>query len=143
VDSETGNRAARDRRRHPRFVDDAQVLCVAEAGDGGFHAARLTELSVDGMRLAADRPFEPGSQLYAGIFLEESQEPLVILGVVQHCDACPKGATLGLQFLSVTEDQRLALARLAEYLKRRHGEAAAVTVHPAPAILRIGEERWW
>lgn len=143
MDSETGNQAARDRRRHPRFADDAQVLCVADAGTGGFYPARLTELSVDGMRLASGRPFEPGSEIYAGIFLEESQEPLVVLGVVQHCDPGPGGATLGLQFLSVTEDQRLALARLEQYLKRRHGKEALVTVHQAPAILRIGEERWW
>ena len=143
MDSETGNRAARDRRRHPRFADDAQVLCDAEAGDGGFSQARLTELSADGMRLASERAFAPGSQIYAGIFLEESQQPLVMLGIVQHCDAAGKGTTLGLQFLSVTEEQRVALVRLEDYLKRRHGKEALVTVHPAPAIVRIGEERWW
>jgi hypothetical protein len=143
VDSETGNRAARDRRRHPRFVDDAQVLCVEEAGHGGFSQARLTELSADGMRLASDRPFVPGTQIYAGIFLEESKEPLVMLGVVQHCDADASGVALGLQFLSVTEEQQVALARLEQYLKHRHGKEALVTVHQAPAIVRIGEERWW
>lgn len=143
MESESGNRAARDRRRHPRFADDAQVLCVVDAGEGGFYPARLTELSVDGMRLASSRRFEAGSQLYAGIFLEDSQEPLVMLGVVQHCDAGEKGAMLGLQFLSVTEEQRLALGRLEQYLKRRHGQEALVTIHQAPPIRRIGEERWW
>jgi len=144
LDSETGKNVAGDRRRHPRFADDAQVLCVADEATGGFHPARLTEISIDGMRLVADRPFEAGSQLYTGVFLEEAQEPLVMLGVVQHCDRGPAGATLGVEFLSVTEDQRLALAKLGDYLKRRHGASATVvTVHPAPAIRRIGEERWW
>lgn len=143
MDPETGNLAARDRRRHPRYADDAQVLCVAGEGAGGFCAARLTELSLDGMRLHVDRAFPMGIELYAGIFLEEAQEPLVMLGVVQYCDPLPKGSTLGLQFLSVTEEQQVALARLEEYLERRHGEAALVTVHAAPAIKRIGEERWW
>jgi hypothetical protein len=143
VESETGKRAARDRRRHPRFADDAQVLCVAEAGEGGFHQARLTELSADGMRLVSGRPFATGSQVYTGIFLEEEQEPLVVLGVVQHCDPGPDGASIGLQFVSVAEEQRLGLERLGDYLRRRHGEAALVTVHQAPAIRRIGEERWW
>lgn len=142
MQSETGSNGARDRRRHPRFADDAQVLCVAEA-DGGFHQARLTELSADGMRLATDRHFTPGSQIYAGVFLGEAQEPLVLLGVVQHCEAQGAGGALGLQFLSVTDEQRLALARLQEYLKERHGADAIVTVHPAPAILRIGDENWW
>jgi hypothetical protein len=144
VDSETGNRAARDRRRHPRFADDAHVLCVTDAAEGGFHPGRLVELSVDGLRLATRRPFAPGEHLYVGVFLEESQEPLVVLGVVQHCDARNgDGATVGLQLVSMTEDQRRALARLKDYLGRRHGEAATVTIHPAPAIRRIGEERWW
>ncbi|MFI5401617.1 MAG: PilZ domain-containing protein [Planctomycetota bacterium] len=143
VDSETGTRAARDRRRHPRFADDARVLCVADAAEGGFYQARLTELSRDGMRLLTDRPFATGSQLYAGIFLPESQEPLVMLGVVQHCDTGADGAKLGLEFLSVTEEQQAALARLEAYLSRRHGEEALVTVHAAPPIRRIGEERWW
>lgn len=143
MDSETGNRNARDRRLYPRFADDARVLCVADAAEGGFYQARLTELSRDGMRLVADRPFARGSQVYAGIFLPESQEPLVILGVVQHCDAGRDGTTLGLQFLSVTEEQQDALARLEQYLSRRHGVEAIVTVHAAPAIRRIGEERWW
>jgi hypothetical protein len=133
----------RDRRRHARYAEDAQVLCVSDAGAGGFHTARLAELSVEGMRIETSRPFAAGEQLYAGILLEESREPLVVLGVVMHCDARPEGATVGLQFLSVTEDQRGALVRLAEYLKRRHGEAATVTVRAAPAIRRIGEERWW
>lgn len=140
--SETGN-GDRDRRRHPRFVEDAQVLCVADAGSGGFHTARLTEVSVEGMRIASDRPFEVGSEIYAGVLLQEMQDPLVILGIVQHCDTRKGAATVGVQFLSVTEEQRVALGRLSEYLKRRHGDAALVTLHPAPAIRRIGEERWW
>jgi hypothetical protein len=143
VDSETGTRTARDRRLYPRFADEARVLCVTDAAEGGFYQARLTELSRDGMRLLTDRPFAPGSQLYAGIFLPESQEPLVMLGVVQHCDAEGEGATLGLEFLSVTEEQQAALVRLEAYLSRRHGEDAIVTVHAAPAIKRNGEERWW
>ena len=143
MDSETGNRAARDRRRHPRFTDDARVLCVGDFGEGGFYQARLTVLSRDGMRLLSDRAFAPGSNVYAGIFLEDAQQPLVILAVVQHCDGDGKGATLGVQFLSVTEEQRSGLARLEDYLRRRHGESALVTVREAPAIRRIGEERWW
>jgi len=143
VESEKGKRDALDRRRQPRFPDDASVLCVEDAGEGGFSQARLTELSAQGMRLLADRAFEPGSQIYAGIFLAESREPLVMLGVVQHCEGGGMGTTVGLEFLSVTEDQRVGLAQLLTYLKRRHGEAALVTVHAAPAIRRIGEERWW
>ena len=143
MESETGNGSARDRRRHVRFDDDRHVLCVADAAEGGFHQARLTELSLDGMRLTCSRAFEPGSLVYAGIFLEESHEPLVLHGIVQHCECGEQGAALGLQFVSVTEEQRSGLARLEEYLKRRHGDSALVTLHPAPAIRRIGEERWW
>ena len=35
----------------------------------------------------------------------------VLLGVVQHCDTGETGTTLGLQLLSVTEEQQVALAR--------------------------------
>jgi hypothetical protein len=119
------------------------VLCFADAGEGGFHQARLTELSADGMRLNALRGFAPGSEIYAGVFLEESREPLVVLGVVQHCVGDGNDVAVGVQFLSVTDEQRQALARLQEYVKRRHGAAAVVTVRAAPAIRRIGDERWW
>jgi hypothetical protein len=142
VDVETGKRG-RDRRRHPRFNDDAQAICLTQAGEGGFQQARLTELSMDGMRLSCPRAFEAGSHVYAGVFLEEAQEPLVVVGVVQHCDVAADGATVGLQFLSVSEEQRAGLARLAAYLKQRHGASALVTVRAAPAIKRIDEERWW
>jgi hypothetical protein len=143
VESRTGRHAAPDRRRHPRFADDARVLCFAGAGRGGFHQARLTELSADGMRIHADRSFEPGRELHAGVFLESSLEPLVVMGVVQHCGGSGEDVTVGIQFLSVTEEQRQALARLREYMTRRHGASAAVTVRAAPAILRVRDERWW
>ncbi len=143
MQSGTGKNPARDRRRHPRFDDDARVLCFADAEDGGFHQARLTELSADGMRLRADRRFAPGSELYAGVFLEESSEPLVLLGVVQHCEGGGDEVTIGLRLPSVTDEQRQALAHLRDYVTRRHGASAVVTVRAAPAILRIGDETWW
>ena len=95
------------------------------------------------MRIQTDRAFSPGSQLYSGVFLEESREPLVLLGVVQHCEAEGSRANLGIRFLSVTDDQMASLRQLQEYLKRRHGTAATVTLRPATAILRAGQERWW
>jgi len=132
-----------DRRHHLRFEEEAQALCFEEGGSGGFHPARLVEISVDGMRLETHRELEPGGELYVGIFLEEAQEPLVTMGVVQHCEPRPGGATVGLQFLSVSSEQRHALEQLSQYLERRHGEAALVTIHAAPAIRHISEERWW
>jgi PilZ domain len=143
VESETGNQGARDRRRHPRFADEAQVLCVADEGAGGFHQARLTELSADGMRILSGHAFAPGSQIFLGVFLEDAKEPLVLLGVVQHCEPLLSQASLGVQFLSVTDEQRIALEGLQHYLKRRHGAPAVVTVRPATAILRIRDESWW
>jgi hypothetical protein len=143
VESETGKNGARDRRRHPRFSDDAAVLCMQGDGPTGFHQARLTEVSADGMRIAGAPAFAPGSQVYAGVFLEDAKEPLVLLGVVQHCEPSERDATLGLEFLSLNEDQRLSLQRLKDYLIRRHGAGATITVQAAPTILRIGEERWW
>jgi hypothetical protein len=143
VESETGKERARDRRRQPRFADDAQVLCVGEEGAGGFHQARLTELSADGMRILAPCAFAAGSQIYTGVFLEEEQEPLVLLGVVQHSEGDAGPARLGIQFVSVTDEQRLALDRLQQYLRRRHGRDAVVTVRAAPAILRVSDESWW
>ncbi|MCK6461063.1 MAG: PilZ domain-containing protein [Planctomycetes bacterium] len=142
MESETGKRAARDRRRHPRFADDAQVLCIADEGGGGFHHARLTELSADGMRIVARGAFAAGSQIYAGVFLEDEREPVVLLGVVQHCDADGAEAVLGIQFLSLSDEHRTALDRLRAYLKRRHG-ASADASKGTPVILRVGEERWW
>jgi len=82
VESETGNKAARDRRRHPRFADDGLILCVADQGTSGFHQARLTELSADGMRILSGHAFAAGSQIFLGVFLEDAKEPLVLLGVV-------------------------------------------------------------
>jgi hypothetical protein len=141
VDSETG-RAAGERRRHPRYAEDARVLCVADAG-AGFQDARLVELSADGMRLVAREPFAPGEELYAGVFLEDAQEPLVVRGVVQHCDPEPRGAAVGVKLLGATDEQRDALARLEAYLERRHGAEALVTLRAVPAIKRVSDERWW
>jgi len=135
--------SAKDRRRHPRFEDEAQALCFEESGAGGFHAARLIEISAEGMRLETGQVFEPGGELYVGVFLDQAREPLVTTGVVQHCAPRPGGATVGLQFVATTQEQRTALALLSDYLERRHGEEALVTLHPAPAIRHISEERWW
>lgn len=143
MESETGTRAARDRRRHPRFVDDAQVLCIADEGGGGFHHARLTELSADGMRIVARGAIAAGSQIYAGVFLEDEREPVVLLGVVQHCEADGAHAVLGIRFLSVNEEHRTALDRLRAYLRRRHGASSTAARQETPVILRVGEERWW
>ncbi|HEX5139143.1 MAG TPA: PilZ domain-containing protein [Planctomycetota bacterium] len=143
MESETGSQRARDRRRHPRFADDANALCITETGGGGFHQARLTDISSDGMRIVSPCAFTPGSQLYAGVFLEDAREAIVLLGVVQHCETEGGDASLGIQFLSVADDQRAALQQLQRYLSCRHGAAATVTVRSAPAILRVGQERWW
>jgi len=143
VETETGSKRACDRRRHPRFAEDANALCMTEAGDGGFHQARITEISSDGMRILTGCAFSPGSQLYAGVFLEEEQEPLVLLGVVQHVEADGPDTSLGIRFLSVTDEQQTAVAQLREYLTRRHGGSATVTLRPAAAILRVDEESWW
>lgn len=143
MESETGNPRDRDRRRHPRFADDARVLCVASERGGGFHHARLTELSADGMRILAPCVLAAGSEIYAGVFLEDVREPVVLLGVVQHCDGDTAPTNLGIQFLSVTDPQRLALERLQQYLKQRHGPGALAAERAAPVILRLRDEGWW
>lgn len=142
MESETGKERARDRRRHPRFAEDANALCMTEEG-GGFHQAQLIEISLEGMRIQTKCAFSPGSQLYSGVFLEEAREPLVLLGVVQHCEGEGSHASLGIQFLGVSDDQRASLRQLQDYLKRRHGASANVTLRPASTILRAGQERWW
>ena len=63
MESEKGKRDARDRRRHPRFPEDASVLCVEDAGEGGFHQiaaeARDNDRFLDaGSRQPRQLPFE-------------------------------------------------------------------------------------
>lgn len=140
----SGGVPAAERRRHRRFAEDISVLFVEDQGSGEFHSGWLSDLSVDGLTLHARRAFPTGSRLYLGILLRDRDEPLVALGGVQHCTRAEGGdVALGLQFLSVSLEQRQAIARLRAYLHERYG-ADAGGARPTEALVRqVTDETWW
>ncbi len=123
----TGNETLfAERRRHPRFADNLQVFIVEVGKSSDFHYGRLLYLSVDGLRLEVDRTFVKDANLYVGIFVQDTQEPLVVLGVVEHCAAEKDTTVLGVQLLSQSVEQRDAIERLRRYVDEIHKSEQSV-----------------
>ncbi len=100
---------------------------VAPAGDEGGFPARIRDLSRGGLKLLADRPFDPGDLVTVGLPDANGAPNLTVLACVVHCQALgPKQWAVGCNF-----SQELSEAEL-----RAFGAARA---RPTPPDLRAWE----
>lgn len=106
------NAAELERRRAPRCEADADVCCtVREPNTGRWLLTAIRDISVSGIALLADQPFEPGQLLTIELRNDRSGWARKYLIEVCHADICyPNDDWLhGCRFAQPLGDEELRL----------------------------------
>lgn len=111
-----------DRRKHERVNEELQAILVGEARGNDLRGARVRDISEGGACIELDGPLPVGAETYVGFFLKDDSQPLVAVARVVWSKREGKGHLLGLQFAHGGAAQRVAIARLTEYLQTRRME---------------------
>jgi hypothetical protein len=100
-----------ERRRHRRGFYRQRITALGLIRDAASNVVLGRDLSVSGMRIEAHPNLLIGCQTTLAIHTGGREEPIVVQGAVVH-----DGDGLGIEFRSVTEDQRGRLERLVSRL---------------------------
>jgi len=124
---ELANQSTAERRRHRRFLEGVRVRYRDLEGVAPGSWGRTRDLSLGGLCLVGGSVLL-GSHLALEIHIEDETAPVLALGRVSRLAEQPDGdCQAGVEFLWVSEEDRVNLARLASYFQTRYGTTGDLT----------------
>lgn len=111
----SGNSAGggRELRRSPRYNVDVRLrLIVAKDGKSAVVHGRGNDISEDGLALFVAHDFEVGQRVEVEFTLPYSRQPLRVWIAIRNRN----GYRYGVEFLNLSQPQRLEIARLCKAL---------------------------
>ena len=86
-------------------------------------ATETLNLSASGLCLVSPAPLEQNTDLALELSLKGRQEPVLAMGRVVWCDSAGDAYRVGISFSWVREQDRAALALIADYVQERQADA--------------------
>lgn len=117
------NKQIEEKRQTPRFRILSIVKYTLEDSEGPLQVANIRDLSKGGLTFIAEHEIPEGEVLRFCFLPPQHKAPVNVKGRIVRCRAIrkkPKGFEIGVKFLDVPEEARLAIEGLeAFYLAKR------------------------